>query len=274
MVPKGHHLLDNEKMYIMQIRHTNRELYFKELATTSKKYFIPYLSQYIKVEAGMNVLEIGCGDGGNLLPFSEIGCNTVGVDMAESRIKDAVSFFEKSGAKGDFIASDIFKIKELEYSFDLILCHDVIEHIENKGLFLRNLKRYLKPQGIIFMSFPAWQMPFGGHQQICKSKILSHLPFFHLLPKSIYKAILQLGGENQGCIGELLNIKETRTSIELFEKRAKKEQIQIINRVLFFINPHYETKFGLKPKKLSFIPGSLPYIRNFFTTSCFYILKI
>lgn len=258
----------------MQERQKNRELYFEELSITSKKYFVPYISHYKKIQTGMNVLEIGCGDGGNLLPFSEMGCNTVGVDMAESRIKDAVLFFEKSRAKGQFIASDIFALKELEYNFDIIICHDVIEHIENKSVFLKNMRNYLKPEGLIFMSFPAWQMPFGGHQQICRGKIMSHLPFFHLLPKSMYKAVLKLSGEGQGCIKELLEIKETRTSIELFERLAKQEKIQIANRILFFINPHYEIKFGLKPKRLYPILSSLPYVRNYFTTSCFYILSL
>lgn len=43
----------------------------------------------------MNVLEIGCGDGGNLLPFAELGCNTTGVDLSTRRIKDTILFFEE-----------------------------------------------------------------------------------------------------------------------------------------------------------------------------------
>ena len=77
----------------MQERHQNRNIYFKELSITSRNYFIPYIQYWHTIEAKMNVLEIGCGDGGNLLPFSEIGCNTVGVDIAQSRIKDAKTFF-------------------------------------------------------------------------------------------------------------------------------------------------------------------------------------
>ena len=71
----------------------------------------------------MNILEIGCGDGGNLLPFTELGCNTTGVDLSAGRIKDAILFFEERQIKGNFIASDIFKLKGLEHKFDLIICH-------------------------------------------------------------------------------------------------------------------------------------------------------
>lgn len=257
----------------MQERHSNRALYFKELATTSKKYFVPYIEQYKKIEAGMSVLEIGCGDGGNLLPFSEMGCDTIGVDLAEARIKDAIVFFQEANAKGRFIASDVFKIKEFENTFDLIICHDVIEHIDDKKTFLSNLKKYIKKDGIIFMSFPAWQMPFGGHQQIAVNKVISHAPFLHLLPAIAYKTVLRWGNEDEGGIKELLSIKRTKMPIEKFEKLVKEENFQIINRELFLINPHYEIKFGLKTRKLPSAIGGIPYVRNFFVTSSFYILK-
>ena len=167
---------------------------------TSRTYYLPYIARFKRMERGMNVLEVGCGDGGNLLPFAETGCNVTGVDLSENRIKDAIRFFAEQQAQGTFIASDIFLLKGLEHSFDLILCHDVIEHIERKAAFLSGLRHYLKPGGIVFMSFPAWQMPFGGHQQICRNKVISHLPFIHLLPSPLYKGILKAGGETQARI--------------------------------------------------------------------------
>ena len=257
----------------MQERHKNRLVYFKELAITSKNYFIPYIQNWHSIKPGLNVLEIGCGEGGNLLPFSEMGCNTIGVDIAASRIKDAQIFFKTAHAKGIFIAQDIFLLKELEQNFDIIICHDVLEHITDKELFLSNLDKYLKPQGIVFMSFPAWQMPFGGHQQICRSKVLSHLPFIHLLPTTIYRLLLKAFKEDNDCIKELLSIKQTRISIEGFERLVKKTNLHIQNRKLWLVNPHYKIKFGLSPRELNRKIAHTPFIRNFFTTSCFYILK-
>lgn len=257
----------------MQERHTNRAVYFKELSITSKNYFIPYIQCWHPVQTGTDVLEIGCGEGGNLLPFSEMGCSVVGVDMAVCRIKDAKVFFEAAHAKGTFIAQDIFQVKELERSFDIIICHDVFEHIDNKEQFLSKLSKYLKPQGIVFMSFPAWQMPFGGHQQICRSAILSRLPFIHLLPVAIYRALLKAFGENRGCIKELLSIKKTRVSIESFENMVKTVALRIADRELWLINPHYQVKFGLSPRKLNRVIAYIPFLRDFFSTSCFYILR-
>ena len=257
----------------MQERQTNRTRYFNELATTCEKYFLPYISLFKQPQPGMQVLEIGCGDGGNLLPFSKRGCETLGVDMAPSRIQVAKERFAELDAKGEFIASDIFKITELEHKFDLIICHDVLEHIGNKRLFLENIRKYLAPEGIVFMSFPAWQMPFGGHQQICHSKVLSHLPFFHLLPIPLYRLLLNCAKEPPATVSELLSIKETRCPIELFQTLAKQLNLHIVDRRFYFINPHYEVKFGLRPRRLCHFIGNIPRIRNFFTSSCFYILR-
>lgn len=174
----------------MQERHKNRLVYFKELSITSKNYFIPYIQNWFSVEPGINVLEIGCGDGGNLLPFSEMGCNTIGVDIAASRIKDAQIFFKTAHAKGRFIAQDIFLLKELEQNFDIIICHDVLEHISNKRLFLSNLDKYLKPQGIVFMVFSCmanairWTSTNMQKQGIVSSAIYSPTPYDYL-PASI-----------------------------------------------------------------------------------------
>lgn len=257
----------------MQTRQTDRARYFRELADTSQRHFIPYLSAFTRIESGMNVLEIGCGEGGNLLPFARMGCRVTGVDLASGKIANARLFFDEAGAEGRFIDSDIFALRELEETFDLVICHDVLEHIGDKRGFLSGLARYLKPDGIVFMAFPAWQMPFGGHQQICKSKVLSRFPFIHLLPAPVYKSMLKSAGEKEGCITELLEIKQTRTPIELFEKLLHEYNAELLDRKLWFINPHYEVKFGLKPRKLPAFLGKIPWLRNFFTTSCFYVFR-
>lgn len=45
------------------------------------------------------------------------------------------------------------------------------------------------------------------------------------------------------------------------------------NQQLYFINPHYETKFGFTPRKLNKHIAHIPYLRNFVSISCFYILR-
>lgn len=82
-----------------------------------------------------------------------------------------------------------------------------------------------------------------------------------------------MGGEQEDTIRELLNIKETKCSIEQFRRILEQTGYQIVDQQLYLINPHYEVKFGLSPRKLNKVLSSVPYIRNFFSTSCFYLLR-
>ena len=256
----------------MQERHTNRQQYFNELAETSRRYFIPYLKKIINITPKTTILEIGCGDGGNLLPFAEIGCQVKGIDLSPTRVEQAKLSFAKAGCKGNFITINLFNLDHNE-TYDVVLVHDVIEHILDKETMLCHLKHFIAPDGVLFIGFPAWNMPFGGHQQICRSKLISHFPFIHLLPKAVYRFLLQIAGESQNGVRELLDIKSCATTIELFEKLCKKCNYKITHRLLWFINPQYEAKVGLRPITLFQPITRLTYRRNFFTTSCFYILQ-
>lgn len=260
----------------MQDRHINRNTYFDELSNTSRDYYINYVRKFIPIEEGTRMLEIGCGEGGNLLPFAEIGCQVTGVDRSPTRIVQAKEFFNATPYEGTFLDIDFFELNIPENEsdkYDIILIHDVIEHISKKDAFVQHIQHFLKKEGIVFWGFPAWQMPFGGHQQICHHRVCSKLPFIHLLPRWAYRGLLKLFGEKQNCIEELLDIKQCKVSIERFEKLMHNNNYRIVDRYLWFINPHYKEKFKLKPRKLIAPLGSIKYVRNFFTTSCFYITK-
>lgn len=256
----------------MQKRHTDRYRYFREEAATTEKYFIPYLSEFMDV-GDISVLEVGCGEGGNLLPFARRGCRVVGVDLSEQRVRQAESFFSRECAAGTFVCDDVMHYRGDGRLFDLIVCHDVVEHIHEKGKMLLALKRLLAPGGRLFVAFPAWQMPFGGHQQIAHSWVVSHLPFVHLLPELAFSLMLRLFGEDASKINELIGIRRTRCTVEMFEREAAYAGYTVCDRRLWLVNPHYEVKFGLRPIRLCRQLSALPYIRNFMASSCFYVVR-
>lgn len=207
----------------MQERHTDRERYFRELAQTSREFYIDYLRKFKNVGAGTRVLEIGCGEGGNLLPFAEAGCCVTGIDLAANKIENAKEYFAKRNMPGEFISGNFLNMPARDDRFDIVLIHDVIEHIEpeDKPAFFSGLKKFLKPDGIVFFGFPAWQMPFGGHQQICRSGVCSKVPFMHLLPASLYRGYLRIFKEDPAKIDELLSIKRSKMTPEKFERLCR-----------------------------------------------------
>lgn len=212
----------------MQQRHKDRRLYFKELANTSREFYIDYVEKWSPLGTNTKVLEIGCGEGGNLLPFAEKGCQVMGIDISQSQIKKASQFFKENNQTGKFIASDFLLVPKPESEedmFDIILVHDVIEHIEapHKMSFLQHMKHFMHHDAIAFFAFPAWQMPFGGHQQICLHA-MSKIPYIHLLPTRAYLFLLSKTGEPESTIEELTSIKRSRMTIEGFEKTVKKNR--------------------------------------------------
>ncbi len=266
-----------DNSHFQMSRYTDRERYFTELAGTSREYYINYIRRYKAVDCSCRILEIGCGEGGNLLPFAELGCYVAGLDLLGNKIENARRFFEKAGAKGDFICGNFLEddcLKDKE-KFDVILIHDVIEHIEPeyKSLFFSRLKPLLKTGGIIFFGFPAWHMPFGGHQQICRSR-WSRMPFIHLLPKRLYWSYLNLFKENPLQVDELMSISRSRMSTEKFEQLCRDNGYRILDRTLWFISPHYKAKFNLRPAGLFSPLCRIPYLRNYLSTACFYIINV
>lgn len=262
----------------MQQRHKNRHQYFNELANTAREYYIDYLKNHINISENIQVLEIGCGEGGNLLPFAEMGCVVKGIDINKTRIEQAKEYFYNLNIKANFVCQNFISAEKPQTEverFDLILIHDVIEHIEPefKKVFFFNLKPFLRKNGIIFFGFPAWQNPFGGHQQITNGMV-SKLPFIHLLPNIIYRWLLRRNGVSQAAIAELMSIKRAKMPIEKFEGLVKLHEFKILDRSLWFINPHYKQKFGIKPRRVWQWASHIPYFRNFYTTSAFYLLKI
>tara|TARA_Y100000310_G_scaffold345660_2_gene467873 strand:- start:1804 stop:2496 length:693 start_codon:yes stop_codon:yes gene_type:complete len=61
---------------------------------------------------------------------------------------------------------DLTKPNKLkEQSFDMIVCADVMEHIENEKLALTNLLKLLKKNGILIFTAPAYQKFYGIHDK-------------------------------------------------------------------------------------------------------------
>jgi SAM-dependent methyltransferase len=149
---------------------------------------------------------------------------------------------------------------------------DVIEHIHDQEKFMGGVGQFLKPDGQIFFGFPPWYNPFGGHQQICQSRILSKTPWFHVFPMAVYKAILRLFGEPEDRVESLAEIKETGITLERFEGILKRTGFNISLRHLFLFNPNYDIKFGLKPRKQFALFAAIPFFRNWVTTAGYYLI--
>lgn len=261
----------------MQERHQNRKQYFDEQALTTRTFVIPYMEQVRPVTAQLRVLEVGCGEGGNMVPFVALGCETVGIDINAQQIAKAREFLSEQfpGTTCQLFDRNIYDMTPAEIgTFDIIFLRDVIEHIPQQEKFLVHLKSFLRPDGIVFFGFPPWCMPFGGHQQICRSGFLSKLPYFHLLPRSIYAATLRAFGEPKNAVEELLEIKDTGISIHRFKRIIRQSGYRFVRETHYLINPNYQVKFGLTPRRQWRPITHMPYLRDFVTTCHYSVVQL
>lgn len=255
--------------------HHDKRKYFDINIANVEQYVLPFIEASFTLKLGMRVLEIGCGEGGVLKPFLDRGLTGVGVELDEVRLVDARNWLsaEIKAGQVSFISKNIYDTdanNDMGGKFDLIILKDVIEHIHDQSKIMAYMQTFMKPGAAIFFGFPPWQMPLGGHQQILKNKILSKIPYYHLLPMPLYKGILKLAGEN---VSEMEEIKQTGISIEQFEKIAHETGYHILNLKHFLVNPIYQYKFGWKPRQQFAAVQSIPWIRNFFTTCVYYLIQ-
>lgn len=258
--------------------HKDKQRYFTIQKEVTEQYIIPFLDGIFDVNANQKVLEIGSAEAGVLKAFIDKGNQCLGIELSESRVALANQFMaeEVQAGKVKFISRNIYDIDpeaDLDFKFDLIVMKDVIEHIYDQEKFIPFLKKFLNENGKVFFAFPPWQMPFGGHQQNAKNKFLSKLPYFHLLPMPIFKAILKISGLAQDQIDGFVEVKETGISIERFEKIVKQSGFKIVKKKFFLFNPIYKWKFGINPREQFGVVSAIPWFRNFFTFGVYYIVE-
>lgn len=259
--------------------HRDKTRYFEYQYLNSKTYVLPFIEETRAVTPELKVLEIGCAEGGVLKAFTERGCDCVGVELSASKVENAHRFMreEVESGKVKFICQNIYDVdfeSEFRHAFDLIILKDTIEHIPHQENIIDYLKKLLRPEGIVYFGFPPWYTPWGGHQQVCQSKALTILPYFHLLPMPLYKAVLKVFGESEGKIQELIEIKETGISSGRFESIVKQTGYIILKKRFFLVNPIYQYKFGWKPRNQAKWLEKIPVIRDFVSTTVYYTIGV
>lgn len=257
--------------------HTNTEKYWNIQVLGAQKSIIPFLRSHNSLSKGMRVLEVGSHIGGNLLPFINEQHHCTGIEIEEHSASKSKQYLHSHIESGNarIVHQDIFKVKrkELGKPFDVIILKDSIEHIFDQEKLLSHLDQYLSPKGSIFISFPPWQMPFGGHQQGAQAPLISKWAWLHLLPSKICSSIIKKMGETDTFHDYVMQCRETGISIDRFEEIVRRSAFTIKKKESFFIAPIYKYKFGLPELKQPKIFSSIPYIRNFYTTAVYYILQ-
>ncbi len=146
------------------------------------------------------VLDLGSGNGQNTIKTAFVAKEVTGVEINETLIDQAKESVDLKGLK-----NAKFKIGNLEKKlnlpdkhFDKVIFLDVLEHIKKRDQILNEIRRILKPDGLLFVGVPNSQTSWKKFQKsagVCSFSDPDHKIEFseksirHLLEKHKFKII-------------------------------------------------------------------------------------
>jgi 2-polyprenyl-3-methyl-5-hydroxy-6-metoxy-1,4-benzoquinol methylase len=113
-------------------------------------------------------LDAGCGYGVYSIMLAEAGYDVFAIDINQEELKKASEWAHERGLQNRimFQLGDIQKLEHDDAKFDLIVCSDVLEHLDNPIVGARELYRILKSGGRAIISMPNMASLFGALQSI------------------------------------------------------------------------------------------------------------
>ncbi len=109
------------------------------------------------VSGKQNILDAGSGFGqyDYYLASRNSNWNILGLDVKQEQVDDCNGFFSKIGLNNaSFAFGDLTKLNKTN-EFNMVLCVDVMEHIEEDELVLKNFHSALVDGGMLLVSTPS-----------------------------------------------------------------------------------------------------------------------
>jgi ubiquinone/menaquinone biosynthesis C-methylase UbiE len=130
------------------------------------------------IRPGLNTLDVGCGEGVFSRELGLRGYNVTGVDLDPEAILAAQKNAETLGVDIQFVVGDATQLPFADSSFDQAISTDVIEHVPDPLVALRDIRRVLKPGGTFVVTVPTPKylaQPFFNHDFSQHLKNIGHI---------------------------------------------------------------------------------------------------
>lgn len=118
------------------------------------------------IGTGSSILDAGCGIGDLMSTLSEQCVAVDGTDLALSALKSA----KKKLPHASFVQSDAVRLPFRTGHYSIVVCSEVLEHVENHEQAAEELNRILLPGGIAILT-----VPHGEQHWTFEDRIDGHL---------------------------------------------------------------------------------------------------
>jgi 2-polyprenyl-3-methyl-5-hydroxy-6-metoxy-1,4-benzoquinol methylase len=139
-------------------KHTSKNPLKKFLINNFYNIFLSQIKD-LKIES---ILDVGCGEGITLSKLKEnkIGRSHEGIDYS----KEAVETANKEYPNLHIFQGDIYNLKYKDNSFDLVICSEVLEHLENPQKALAEITRVSSKYILLSVPNEPWFYVFNYTQ--------------------------------------------------------------------------------------------------------------
>jgi len=111
------------------------------------------------LERGLEVLDVGCGPGSITQGIAECALpgRVTAIDRDPVQIAHAARLAEgREQTNLRFVAGSVYELPFAAASFDLVFSHALFEHLSNPGAALAEIRRVLRPGGLVALCSPDW----------------------------------------------------------------------------------------------------------------------
>lgn len=247
--------------------HTRR--YWHYQYTVARDHMLPLLAAWDVRVDGARLLDVGCGTGGGTCAMQDAGARCTGYDVNPRLIAEAGALQEARGIP--FTVRDLYEEQDAGRGepYDLLVLHDVFEHLERKDEMMQKLRAAMTADGRLLLTFPPYYSAFGAHQQLLRNRV-ARLPFFHLLPGATSRIVPALRGEEPYFVSEVGKLGRLRMGMRAFERVAARNGMRIAARAAYLIGPNH-VRFGLRPLRADALAG-VPLLGELLCSGVVYLL--
>jgi len=141
------------------------------------------IRRYVDLE-GSRILDVGCGIGTYVRRLRELSKHVYGIDIDERRVRrGSLSLPNLALAASE-------RMPFADNSFDVILLHEVIEHVSDDRATLREACRVVRPGGKIVIYAPNRLYPFETHGvYVGRRYIFGNIPLVNYLPRALRRRL-------------------------------------------------------------------------------------
>jgi SAM-dependent methyltransferase len=124
---------------------------------TGRRRLLKSLISSLKIRQNSLIVDVGCGVGSNLDLLKSMGFKVIGID---SEIY-GLSLAQKSISEVLLVNGDLVNLPFKSDSIGLVIATDIIEHLDDDSIGIKEIHRALKQDGNVILTVPAFKSLWG-----------------------------------------------------------------------------------------------------------------